>query len=48
MTGMTGIAGITRITRLQGLYPFFNKTFKDFSRTFKDKFLILQGFQSET
>ena len=48
MTGMSGIDRRTRKTRLQGLYPFFNKTFKDFSRTFKDKFLIFQGFQSET
>ena len=44
MTGMRGIARRTRKTRLQRSYPFFNKTFKDFSRTCKDKFLIFQGF----
>ena len=27
----------------QGLYPFLNKKFKDFSRTFKDTFPIFQG-----
>ena len=30
----------------QGLYPFLNKKFKDFSRNFKDTFPIFQGLQS--
>ena len=31
---------------LQGSYPFLNKNFKDFSRTFKDTFPIFQGLHS--
>ena len=30
----------------KGSYPFLNKKFKDFSRTFKDTFPIFQGFHS--
>ena len=30
----------------QGSYPFLNKNFKDFSRTFKDTFRIFQGLHS--
>ena len=30
----------------QGSYPFLNKKFKDFSRTFKDTFPIFQGLYS--
>ena len=30
----------------QGSYPFLNKKFQDFSRTFKDTFPIFQGLYS--
>ena len=39
---MTRITRITRITRLQGLYPFFNKTFNDLLKDFKNKFPIFK------
>ena len=36
----------TVVTQRQGSYPFLNKKFKDFSRTFKDTFPIFQGLYS--
>ena len=47
MTGMTGMTRKIRMTWLQGSYPVLIKKFKYFIKVlFKDKFPILQGFQS--
>ena len=42
---MTGMTRMIRMTWFQGSYPVLMK--KKNSRTFKDKFPILQGLQSE-
>ena len=44
MTVITGMTGILRITGMNRL----KKKFKDFLRTFKDIFSIVEGFQTET
>ena len=44
MTGITGTTGILRMTGMKRL----NKKFKDFSRTSRDTFPIVEGFQKET
>ena len=45
--GFSGNLHFTHYARgkyvIQGSYPFLKKKFKDFSRTFKDTFLIFQG-----
>ena len=40
-----GLKGLT-LSLPQGSYPFLNKNFKDFTRTFKDTFRIFQGLHS--
>ena len=44
MTGINGMTGILRMTGMKRL----KKKFKDFSRTFKDIFSIVERFQTET
>ena len=40
------LARLSHIEESQEAYPFLNKKFKDFSRTFKDTFPIFQGLHS--
>ena len=44
MTGINGMTGILRMTGMKRL----KKKFKDFSRTFKDIFSIVERLQTET
>ena len=44
MTGINGMIGILRMTGMKSL----KKKFKDFSRTFKDIFSIVERLQTET
>ena len=38
MLFVLNVLNLSTLTSAQGSYPFFNKKFKDFSRTFKDTF----------
>ena len=40
------LRGFFTVSLIQGSYPFLNKQFKNFSRTFKDTFPIFQGLNS--